>query len=165
MNQSRLAQQGITIIEIMIVIAIVAILVALAVPAYSDYSVRSKIAECINTSAVPKFNISEHYMSRGIYPADAETAGIVDPGAAPLSQYCQRFEYEGPGFAGSGVFSVQINPVAVGLPAGTSLLVRFHPEVDASGFVNWRCTRGASSTWAVRYLPAPCRAESVPPAT
>ena len=53
-------QRGFTLIELMIVIAIVAILVALAVPAYSDYSIRAKVSECIAAAAVPKINISEY---------------------------------------------------------------------------------------------------------
>jgi prepilin-type N-terminal cleavage/methylation domain-containing protein len=61
-------QQGFTLIELMIVIAIVAILVALAVPAYKDYTVRTKVAECINGAAVPKLAISEFYESMAAWP-------------------------------------------------------------------------------------------------
>ena len=53
MRNMKRVQQGFTLIELMIVIAIVAILVALAVPAYKDYTVRTKVAECINGAAVP----------------------------------------------------------------------------------------------------------------
>ena len=51
MRNMKRVQQGFTLIELMIVIAIVAILVALAVPAYKDYTVRTKVAECINGAA------------------------------------------------------------------------------------------------------------------
>ena len=58
MKQVIKKAKGFTLIELMIVIAIVAILVALAVPAYRDYTIRAKVAECVNGAAVPKLNIS-----------------------------------------------------------------------------------------------------------
>ena len=63
-NVKRNTQLGFTLIELMIVIAIVAILVALAVPAYRDYTIRAKVAECVNGAAVPKLNISEYLAIR-----------------------------------------------------------------------------------------------------
>ncbi len=67
----RKMQQGFTLIELMIVIAIVAILVALAVPAYQDYTIRAKVGECINAAAVPKLQISEYFETVGVFPDDA----------------------------------------------------------------------------------------------
>ena len=72
-------QQGFTLIELMIVIAIVAILVALAVPAYQDYTIRAKVGECVNAAAVPKLQISEYYETVGNFPPDANEAGAWAP--------------------------------------------------------------------------------------
>ena len=73
-NMKRNMQQGFTLIELMIVIAIVAILVALAVPAYKDYTIRAKVTECVNGAAVAKLQISEYRETVGHYPADAIAA-------------------------------------------------------------------------------------------
>ena len=59
-EKSRAGSKGFTLIELMIAIAIVAILLVMAVPAYQDYTIRSKIAECVNGAAVPKVAISEY---------------------------------------------------------------------------------------------------------
>ena len=72
MNALRQRSRGFTLIELMIVIGIVAILMALAVPAYSDYSVRTKVGECINISAVPKLG-SSHLSSAVSERAEPDT--------------------------------------------------------------------------------------------
>ena len=68
-EKSHAGSKGFTLIEIMIAIAIVAILVAMAVPAYHDYTIRSKITECINSAAVPKVTFSEYKQTLGAYKA------------------------------------------------------------------------------------------------
>ena len=68
--------RGFTLIELMIVIGIVAILVALAVPAYNDYTIRSKVAECINGAAVAKIGVSEYRQTLGAWPPSMEEAGL-----------------------------------------------------------------------------------------
>jgi len=87
-NIKRNVQQGFTLIELMIVIAIVAILVALAVPAYQDYTIRAKVAECVNAAAVPKLSISEYYETTGSFPVDITEAGMAAQGN---SQYCETY--------------------------------------------------------------------------
>ena len=77
-NMKRV-QSGFTLIELMIVIAIVAILVALAVPAYKDYTIRAKVTECVNAAAVAKLNISEYRETVGVYPTDEDEAGTTFP--------------------------------------------------------------------------------------
>ena len=79
------SSRGFTLIELMITIAILAILVALAVPAYSDYSIRAKVAECINGAAVAKVGISEYRQSLGPWPPSLEAAGLNTAG---ISHFC-----------------------------------------------------------------------------
>ena len=84
-----LKQKGFTLIELMIVIAIVAILVALAVPAYQDYTIRTKIGECVNNAAVPKLQISEYRETVGDMPANSDEAGLTGAGQSIHVLPCQ----------------------------------------------------------------------------
>ena len=77
MNMQRGARQGgFTLIELMIVIAIIGILAAIALPAYQDYTVRAKMAEPMAAMAEAKTSISEYLAARGVLPDDELQAGI-----------------------------------------------------------------------------------------
>src|SRR5262249_41511414 len=76
-------QQGFTLIELMIVVAIIGILAAIAIPAYQDYTVRSKVTEMINAAGVCKTSVAEYYQSLGAFPTGGPTqAGCSDIGTA-----------------------------------------------------------------------------------
>jgi prepilin-type N-terminal cleavage/methylation domain-containing protein len=143
-------QKGFTLIELMIVIAIVAILVALAVPAYQDYTIRAKVAECINGAAVAKLQISEYYETVGSFPPDANAAGTAAP--AGNSQFCVGFGYV------AGDFDIQIDEAAIGGAAvGTTIEPNLEPFPNAQGGVDWNCNQGNTDAAAVKYLPSTCR--------
>jgi type IV pilus assembly protein PilA len=72
------SQKGFTLIELMIVVAIIGILASIAIPAYQDYMVRAKVTELVNAAGVCKTSVTDYYQSMGVMPPDATTAGCTN---------------------------------------------------------------------------------------
>jgi type IV pilus assembly protein PilA len=142
--------RGFTLLELMITVAIVSLLVTMAVPAYKDYTLRSKIAECINGAAVAKVQISEYRQTLGPWPPSAADAGLDGAGA---SQYCNGFTAYAPA---TGAFTIDVNEAAVDGSLG-EVAPQMTPSVSPSNMINWRCTRGNTPVGNVKFLPATCR--------
>jgi len=146
------AARGFTLIELMLVIGILAILVAMAVPAYQNYAVRSKITECINGAAVGKVGISEYRQSLGAWPPDLEQAGLE---VAGISKYCTALiNYQ----AGTGAFTIDVDEAAIDpILAANSIRPVMTPTENASNVIDWECSRGTTSVDNLKYLPSTCR--------
>ena len=142
--------EGFTLIELMIVIAIVAILVALAVPAYNNYIIRAKVTDCINTIAVAKLSISEYRQTMGDWPPSAEQAGIVGAGA---SKFCNMVRNYSPS---TGEFTIDIDETAVDSTIA-QVEPRMTPTIATSFNIDWNCTVGLTAAASVKYLPSSCR--------
>ena len=69
-------QQGFTLIELMIVVAIIGILAAIAIPAYQDYTIRAQVSEGLNLAAAAKAAVSETFLNKGLPPVDRTEAGM-----------------------------------------------------------------------------------------
>jgi len=147
----RRQQSGFTLIELMIVIAILAILMALAVPAYTTYVARAKVAECLSAAGSMKMSIGETAMGLpiGTFPADADQAGI-NPGAMVALEYCDAGLY-----ANTGVLTLQVDEAAVGV--GGTIEMVLVPTFAGTSSISWNCLPGGTSGEAMRYLPADCR--------
>ena len=145
--------KGFTLIELMIVIAIVAILVALAVPAYRDYTIRAKVAECVNQAAVAKLNISEYRQTVGVFPADENEAGTV---GIEETQYCDGYEYQSSTVAGE--YTILTNEGKIDAAITGNIEPHMRAWVSSSGEVNWLCQMGGTDAANLKYLPSTCRA-------
>ena len=153
-NIKRNVQQGFTLIELMIVIAIVAILVALAVPAYKDYTIRAKVGECINGAAVPKLSISEFYESVGRFPDGEDEAGTGTP--TGQSKFCEGFTY----VDDEGTFIILVDEDAVDSIITPEIQPQMYPVANGGGGVDWFCQRGTTNAESYKYLPSTCRQTS-----
>ncbi|ENX8435363.1 pilin, partial [Neisseria gonorrhoeae] len=85
-------QKGFTLIELMIVIAIVGILAAVALPAYQDYTARAQVSEAILLAEGQKSAVTEYYLNHGIWPKDNASAGVASPASNIKGKYVQKVE-------------------------------------------------------------------------
>lgn len=147
-------QQGFTLIELMIVIAIIGILASIAIPAYRDYIVRAHITEGLTATSTPKAGIGEYFNVKKMMPADFATAGYV-PGFAADS-YVSNMTY---GTSGNTA-TITINMRGSKLTdLGSKLNFQVvGTGITTSGFVSWVCsTPGGANGIEGKYLPSSCR--------
>ncbi|HFC7347277.1 TPA: pilin, partial [Neisseria meningitidis] len=85
-------QKGFTLIELMIVIAIVGILAAVALPAYQDYTARAQVSEAILLAEGQKSAVTEYYLNHGIWPGDNSSAGVASVSTDIKGKYVQKVE-------------------------------------------------------------------------
>jgi len=164
---SKRIQKGFTLIELMIVVAIIGILAAIAIPAYQDYTIRTQASEGLAMASAAKAAVAEYQADKGEWPADADALGWVDSAGDPLlpsGKYVQSIDIEGGNVVvtyGGDIVNDALVDTQVALTPGTSL----------SGDVVWVCQDGdvpADATMATaptiteptpgKYLPSTCRA-------
>jgi type IV pilus assembly protein PilA len=145
-------QQGFTLIELMIVVAIIGILAAIAIPAYQDYTVRSKMSEVVLATASPRTAVTETYQSEGAMPANQAAAGLGLP-ADFASRYVTSVTYALTSSDRSTITALATADVGGGVDATQGVLLT-GIGTPATGQVEWTCSPVGI---AVKYLPSTCR--------
>ena len=141
-------QKGFTLIELMIVVAIIAILAAIAIPAYQDYVVRSQVSEGMTLSDGAKTAVAEFYSNYGHFPTNNQSAGLAKE-TSISGTYVSQVEVTG-GLI-TATFS-HSSPQKASDKIDTKTLV-LSPRT-ATGSTAWACNGGTVDN---KYLPSSCR--------
>jgi len=145
--QMNKGQQGFTLIELMIVVAIIGILAAVAIPAYQDYTIRAQVSEGISLASGAKTAVAEFYTQRGTFPADNDEAGLSSAS----------------GIAGTYVSGVEVEDGLITVTYGNNVnatikddTIEVSPIANA-GAITWNCKPGSTDGVDPQYLPTDCR--------
>jgi type IV pilus assembly protein PilA len=161
-------QKGFTLIELMIVVAIIGILAAIAIPAYQDYTIRAQVSEGMNLAAAAKAAVAETFLNRGVAPAARVNAGMSATATDTNGKYVTQVAVT------NGVITVTYGFEANAAITGQTLSIV--PYVTPDNSVAWRCGGAPAPAGAtgpmpgaavgggtlagpnfVKYLPSACR--------
>jgi type IV pilus assembly protein PilA len=140
-------QQGFTLIELMIVVAIIGILAAIAIPAYQDYTIRAQVSEGLNLAGGAKAAVSEYTMDRGTFPSNNAEAGLA--GNTSING-----KYVASVTNVNGRIDVLYGADAHATLSGSTLNLS---PLTSAGSIIWTCQSTSATVIADRHLPAACR--------
>jgi len=142
-------QQGFTLIELMIVVAIIGILAAVAIPAYQDYIARSQVSEAVSLLGSGKTPMAEYYADKGSWPTNASDVmgntqgkytGAISIGAKNDTAQALTL-----------VATMKASGINANITSGTVLLT------TSDGGKNWNCTASGTGALSSKFLPGACR--------
>jgi type IV pilus assembly protein PilA len=169
-KMTKKIQQGFTLIELMIVVAIIGILAAVALPAYQDYTIRGQVSEGMTLAAAAKTAVSETFANTGVAPATRAAAGMTPTAADTAGSYVSGLGIN------NGVITVTFSNVAPrrANAAINNLTLTFVPYLSADNSITWKCravgsvanpsatvmggATNAVGTVPARFAPVECRA-------
>ena len=138
-------QKGFTLIELMIVVAIIGILAAIALPAYQDYTARTQMSEALTLASGGKVAVSEFWSDRGKFPSTNASAGLAAANKIK-GKYVAQVDVATPGQI---VATMASSGISQGIQGKTLTL----SAVTNAGSIDWICKSNAEN----KYLPATCR--------
>jgi type IV pilus assembly protein PilA len=156
-------QKGFTLIELMIVVAIIGILAAIAIPAYQDYTIRAQVSEGLTLAASAKAAVAETFLNTGVAPASRMEAGMSNNSTDTFGKYVSEID------VANGVISITYDGDDVNQSIATNI-VEIVAYTTGDDSVTWQCGYSNAPTGAnamgtstngtslePRYLPAACR--------
>ena len=152
-------QQGFTLIELMIVVAIIGILAAIAIPAYQDYTIRAQVTEGLSLASAVKAAVAEVYADEGVWPATILEAGLT---ASPVGKYVIDIAID------TGTIVITYGDQANANILNSKLSLK--PFLSANNDVVWQCglkvptaaglvdtSGGVDTDLDEKYMPSNCR--------
>ena len=148
-THSRAIQRGFTLIELMIVVAIIAILAAIAIPAYQNYLIRAQVSEGMVLATGAKAAVWDYFSNTGKYPKDNASAGLP-PGTSIAGRYVAKVE------VGNGKITATFNNTNANTAIHGATLV-LSPTTSGDS-ITWDCNpAGTAGAVDPKYLPSLCR--------
>ena len=154
-KQTTFQPAGFTLIEIMVVVAIIGILAAIAIPAYQDYTMRARVTEMLNMAGMCKTSVSEFYQANTRMPADTGESGC--PNVATANAKAPAVTLGVIDVQADGGLRTQLSAAGSGTSLKFTPLCGTPPTAtcDGKNITQWDCK--SASTIGTRYLPVECR--------
>ncbi|MGN6846352.1 pilin [Neisseria sp. P0021.S007] len=155
-------QKGFTLIELMIVIAIIGILAVIALPAYQDYTARAQVSEAISLMEGQKSAVVEYYADKGAWPTSNTQAGIADKGSIK-GKYVDEVEIGANGVITAKMKAADVNneikgkTVSLTPTATTTTGSGTSATTTGNGSFTWTCKSGTTNGVDPKFLPSSCR--------
>ena len=146
-------QQGFTLIELMIVVAIIGILAAVAIPSYRDYTARAQMAEAISLMSGIKTGLAEYYQSEGAFNPSTKLK-VEDFGSTLTGKYVAKVELTGPA---TNAIQIAATMKSSGSGVSTEIANQQLRLKTTDGGRNWKCEPNSGSKLENRHLPSSCR--------